>query len=232
MTVALNQEVNNSATGSLGTIAVAISNTQAGATLTAYFICNSAQTLSSVADTQGNTWTVKDTIVEPTNTFRLTSAVAQNIAGGAGANTVTGTFSAAVTNRVVVVGEIRGAKAASYDASGGQNQGGGGPGTGTDAITTGSITPLSQPALVYALAMACGNNTVSAGTGFTQGTQLSGILSTSVSLVTESKRITSTAAQAATATQSTALRTLILQMVLDEAASVVSGSQMLMLGVG
>jgi hypothetical protein len=167
-------------------------------------------------DTQGNTWVVKDTIVEPTNLFRLTSAYAVNIAGGAGANTVTGNFSAAVTNRAIIMGEIRGAAVAPFDVSGGQNQGGGGPGTGTDAVTTGNVTPTKSPSLVYALGMACGNNVMSAGTGFTLGQQLSAILSSSVSLATENKRLTSTSAQAATFTQSTALRTLALQMVFDE----------------
>jgi hypothetical protein len=216
MTIAVNQEVNNSATGSSGTVAQSISNTQAGAVLAAYFICASGQTLASVADTQGNTWVVKDTIVEPTNLFRLTSAYAVNIAGGAGANTVTGNFSAAVTNRAIIMGEIRGAAVAPFDVSGGQNQGGGGPGTGTDAVTTGNVTPTKSPSLVYALGMACGNNVMSAGTGFTLGQQLSAILSSSVSLATENKRLTSTSAQAATFTQSTALRTLALQMVFDE----------------
>lgn len=218
MTAVVNQEVSNSATGSSSTITVAISNTQAGAALSLFVICASGQTVSSVTDTQGNTYVVKDTVVEPTNGLRETSVIAANIAGGASANTITVNFSAAVTNRAVIAGEVRGLTTSPYNASGGQNQGGGGPGTGTDAVSTGNVTPTAQPALVYALGMACGNNTMSAGTGFSLGSQAT-ILSAAVSYATESKRITSTSAQAATFTQSSALRTLALQMVLTEQTS-------------
>ena len=74
------------------------------------------------------------------------------------------------------------------------------PGTATDAITTGNMTPTSQPALISALA---GNDNGStpapaAGTGYTAG-----ITSWSSTAQSESKRITSTSAVAATFTDAT-----------------------------
>jgi len=232
MPATLNQEVTNNALGGGATLAVGISNTQAGATLCVYAVCTGTQTLSSVSDTQGNTYTVGTTVNEPTNNLRLTLAYAKNIVGGAGANTVTATFSASTSNSFIMVGELRGVTSNSFDNSGGANQGGGGPGTGANAITTGNVTPTNQPALIYALAMSCGNNNVTAGTGYTSGSSASGILSSAMSYRTEYQRITSTSPIAATATQSTGLRTNIVMAIFDELASSATIPTMMMLGVG
>ena len=94
--------------------------------------------------------------------------------------------------------EIGGVTATAYQTSGGQTQNS--PGTGANAITTGNVTPTSQPALLSAL---CINDTgttppASAGTGFTSGT--TGMSSSAVS---ESMRLTSTSAVAATFTDAT-----------------------------
>lgn len=216
-----NQNTNNSGGTSIGT---ALSNTQAGASIVVWVHNASAQTVSGVADTQGNTYVQQDTVTEPTNLQRLTSFVATNIVGGASANTITATFSASSTRLGICAGECRTVTSSPIDGHIGQNQGGGGPGTGTDALTTGSgaaSTNANQPALIYGCATTgAGAGTISAGTGFTLGQQFAPWIATAnVSMATESKRITATGAQAATFTQDSAFRTLALMVILDESAA-------------
>ena len=94
------------------------------------------------------------------------------------------------------------------------------PGTGTDAVTTGNMTPGGQPALVAALAMDSGAGSTtspSAGTGFTDaGTGWA--LGTGHDLArAESKRVTSVAAVAGTFTTGTNARFTSLGAVFVEA---------------
>lgn len=76
------------------------------------------------------------------------------------------------------------------------------PGTGTDAITSGTITPTSQPALVFAFAQDSGNSDpITAGTGFTfYACPNCSVINGSSQTYVGEKRVTSTSATAATGT--------------------------------
>jgi hypothetical protein len=118
-----------------------------------------------------------------------------NAAGGI--TTVTITFSASVTFRLIWVREI--GQSAGFLTHAGQEQNL--PGTGANAVSSGNATPSSQPGLISAMVQeVVGAGTgYSAGTGFTAG--IAGWGSTPTAL-SESKRFTTTSAQAATFTDS------------------------------
>lgn len=112
-----------------------------------------------------------------------------------GSTVVTITFSGTTTNKAIAVKEISGANALQVHAAQSQTA----PGTGTDAVSSGTATPTSQPALISALTNALTTTPAAAGTGFTAGTGGWSISSVTNS-TTESERITSTSAVAATFT--------------------------------
>lgn len=225
MPINVAQEAQNANNGGATTIAASLSNTQAGSALAVFVHNASAQSITSVTDGQGNTFAAEDSLVNATDGNLWSSFCAQNIVGGVSANAITANFSASTTRRGIVVAEIRVVKAAALDGHTGQAQLGGGPGTAADAISTGSASNATQPALIYAAAVTnAGSGVISAGTGFTLGAfQLSPWIPTlGASMSTEYKRITSSGAQAATFTQNTGFRTMALMLIFDEQVSAIS----------
>lgn len=143
----------------------------------------------------------------------------RNSVGGGGTCTVTVTWSAAATNRCASVYRAVGSTNAAAQAGNGQNQNT--AGTGTDAVTTGNMTPTGQPNGVFGVTNTCSSGAaLSAGTGFTSlgainsYTTLQGLTS-----LAEWKRTTSTAAVAATMTEGTADDTNIVGLILGEAVA-------------
>lgn len=125
----------------------------------------------------------------------LAVLVAEDVA--AGTYTVTGSWDGSTrTNRLIKAVAIRGLKAASFQAALGNGQSS--PGTSTDAVTTGNLTPTAEPACLIGVALASGLQTPSAGSGFTTLTAC-WQLGTGTNLARpEHKRITSVSAVPAT----------------------------------
>jgi hypothetical protein len=151
-------QVVSSATGSV-TLTVT-----AGDTLVGFFNPAGGVTVSSVADSQGNTWVVVGS-VPTTGAPTVYAAYALNCAGGSTVVTATGSGGSTVINDSLVVEE---SGITSYTgASSNANQSA--PGTGTNAITSGTVTTASTSSTMVGLTVNGNNNTdtVSAGTGFT-----------------------------------------------------------------
>ena len=128
---------------------------------------NTTDTLSSVTDSLGNTYTL---VQNPTSWGygRAAGAYAKNILGGACA--VTATFSpGAFSARTIIVREISGADAFSpLDGSAAQGQTN--PGIGIDTVTSGAITTTANGDYIFAATTDQGQaSTLNPGTGFTGG---------------------------------------------------------------
>ena len=75
------------------------------------------------------------------------------------------------------------------------------PGTGADGLSSGNLTPASQPALLLGIATDFNGSTVNVGTGFTSSAVYTNVDTANGSYtVSETKRLTSTSAVPATAT--------------------------------
>ncbi|HJR01825.1 MAG TPA: hypothetical protein VKA83_09350 [Methylomirabilota bacterium] len=94
--------------GTGSTVAVNIWPRLAGSLLTACIRNDSAQTISSVADDDGNTW--QNAVTNGGNPERVTIRYAENVAAGNNGEAVTVTFSASTGSRVLVVCEWVGAE--------------------------------------------------------------------------------------------------------------------------
>ncbi|MFO1465866.1 MAG: hypothetical protein U1F35_05410 [Steroidobacteraceae bacterium] len=214
------QETSGSNIGAGTTITASLSNTVAGSTLAGFIYSSNTVTVSSISDSQGNTYTIGTSIDNTTSGTRLTPYYANNIVGGASANTVTVTYSGSVSNRFMSLAEIRQVQTNPLDGVKTRFQSS--PGTSTDAATTQSdagSTNANQPALVYSICCVANSaTTVTAGTGFNQGLQLTPAFS-GLCVATEDKRVTATAAQAATYTLSANNNALMALMVFDELPS-------------
>ncbi len=186
-----------------------------------------ASTISSISDGT-NTWNLlgEDDI----NGFRSRSAWASNSVTGSLTITVTYANSAN-SNRQIGVMEFSGCSA--FQVAHDQQQIG--PGSGTDAVTSGNATPTSQPAMVAGFTWDVTGITVepSVGTGFTLGGRIgvgSGSLKT---LAFEYQRITSTSAIAAKFTNSGGDTFFITHMaVFTETAAAATGATAQFFGMG
>ena len=181
---------------------------------------SSGGTSVTVADNNGNTWTAVGAARFEGNgptAFQLFHA--KNI--NAGSTTITATYNAARTNRGICGLRYTGidtAAAAQISASNEQVPGV----TTTDGITTGTMTPTGQPALLvgFVFDTSYGAATYTAGTGFTsRGAFASWAAAFGLNGNTEEKRLTATSAVAATWTSSNVDRATSLGMVLTEAAA-------------
>lgn len=124
--------------------------------------------ISGVSDSVNGSWgTILDAAIVDGNGNKTGAFAKAN--AGAGSTVVTTTFSIGCGYKVIAVAEISGVTASPLDGHVGgnvQNL----PGTGTDAIVSGTATNATQPALVVAL---CYNSegasgvTPTVGTGFT-----------------------------------------------------------------
>mgnify|MGYP001597954850 CR=1 FL=1 len=119
----------------------------------------------TVTDTIGNTYTVVATQFSDSG---IISAFfyCLNCASGL-LNVVTADFGASRTVRNIEASQYSGLNAGSFIGIDFADTLIGGPGTGTDAITTEALNVTSQPALVWAFAIDFDGGVASAGTGYT-----------------------------------------------------------------
>lgn len=224
MTASVLQETGIIGTASSGTIAVAFgSNCTSGSTFHAAATCDTSggATLSSFSDSVNGSWPAKlDDVNDAANGQRHGHGYFANNASAA-KPTVTCTLSINATLRGIQIREIGGVVTTAVDTHTGQDQTS--VGTGTDAITSGNATNTTQPALISAFTLntATTSTTASTGTGFTTGAAYwSGIYGTGNKGFSESERITTTTAKAATFTASgSGLNWITLMAVFDEAAA-------------
>ncbi len=150
------QTAETSAAASASTVAVAQTSAPTLGNVNVVWVRGpSGTTVSSVTDTQGNTYTSRGSVTEAGTgqmLFQFTAPITSS-----GANTVTATYGAAIINRAIYVLEGQG----TYDAAN----------TGTDAgnnpTTSVSATNSGQPATLYMLANDVQGGTPAAGSGFT-----------------------------------------------------------------
>jgi len=191
----------SSQTSSSSTVALAYtSNVTSGSLLVATVAWgDSTQTISGVADSLGQTWTqVGSTVTGLDELGFWRMAVFYKANSGAGADTVTATFSAATTYRQISVTEYSGILTASpLDQTVGQAQDS--PGTGTDAVTSTSVTTGQTNELIYGAAIArSALGSFDSGTGFTS--RLGQFDGTYVYLRVEDKNLAAAGSTAATFT--------------------------------
>lgn len=182
---------------------VALSGTTAGSTLLIWAFINDGRTITGITDTQGNTWAPIFAVTDGSLQIRVWQAV--NIVGGVGANTATVVFDANTATVGLLMAEAGGVKLATpIDGFAGQAQTN--PGTGSNAVTSGNATSVSQPALVVAVsARTDGTTAPSRGTGFSDpsaGSATGNAWYANYQYRIEWKRVTATGAQAGTFTAS------------------------------
>jgi len=198
MAIAVAQTAFNAAsynnTGSGTTVAITVT-VSAGSTLVVWVTWDDTATKScSVADPTNGSYTSGPVNNDTAASQCLQRFYRQNVV--AGSTTITATFGATTDFRGIGVAEVTGAvTTGGADGSSGNIQAA--PGTGTDAITTASMTNAAQPALIVACSMdVTGSAVPAAGTGFTSNGSNASLL-----WRVESKRLTTTSStQAATFT--------------------------------
>lgn len=203
MTISVLQETPAESHGSLhSTQAVTQAGNTAGSSfhLGLTFDTSNGTTTATITSVPSMTWTRKGTQTDAADTERTTHYVADGAASGS--ITVTATFDVQTGHSAILLKEIGGTSGydATADANASNQQAT--PGTGADGVTTTNTAALSaQPALISAFCMdSAGGGTPAAGTGFTSdGTGWSGFTGTAL-MRSESKRVASTAALAATFT--------------------------------
>lgn len=224
MAIAVSQEraTQNSATGT--TIALAYSSAcTVGSTFHAAGSCDTsgAVTISNFSDGTNGTWPANLNDINDTGNAQRHGHAAFTNNASSGTPTVTCTFSATASARGIAIKEITGGVTTAPDTHTGQDQTS--VGTGTDAISSGNATNANQPALISAFTLntATTSTTASTGTGFTTGAAYwSGIYGTGNKGFSESERITTTTAKAATYTASgSGLNWITLMAVFDEASA-------------
>jgi hypothetical protein len=145
----------------------------------------------------------------------------------AGTRTITATFSVTQTNRDIAYARFTGADTAAAAQTGAANfQVSPGPGTGTDAVTSGNMTPTSQPGAVWGVSVNhIAASTINAGTGYTSlGTLTAYNGLQGDNSLNEWKRITSTSAVAATFTATSASEEFdTVAMIVSEATAAATG---------
>lgn len=159
-----------------------------------------SDTTTTMTDTNGNTWAKAATGHASSSGMYFRPFECKSVTVG-GATAITVNWSGAVTQRGLAGLEVSGLdSSAAIQTNAQQTQVN--PGTGTDAITSGSITPTSQPAMVFGFTQDQGNSDpISVGTGFTQyACPNCSIVNGSSKTVVQQKRVTATTATASTAT--------------------------------
>jgi hypothetical protein len=191
------QEVHNenpSGGGSATTIAVTLT-VAAGSALHVYVMENANGSGGSItlSDNLGQTYTQSSAVTDA-------SRIARDfylIGAAAGSTTITATMSLGAFVAGIWVKEI--GQCSGYQSGSGQLQLS--PGAGTDAVTSNTATPTSQPALVSGFTFGDNNaDTTVAGTGFTTGLNTWPLFGAGLVGLSEHLRVTSTSAIAATYT--------------------------------
>jgi hypothetical protein len=218
MTAAVVQVVaSTSGATTVASVSATVTGTIAGNTLGVFALIGSTASITSISGSVNGPYGIVDTMFDPSTTYHLVSAYKSNIAGGT--DVVSATFNFVASAYGIIVAEIGGVIAMPLDGHIGQTQAT--PGTGTDGLTTGSgplSTNANQPALILACAYLSASATLAAGTGFTSNGSFAGSSSVGGTFRLESKRITSTGAQAATWTAGNNNPAMSLLMVFDEGA--------------
>ena len=181
---------------------IVVIGTVAGADLTA----------SITASDGTNTYTLRQVAYNPTQNFA--ELVAENVA--AGTYTVTLSWDGSSrTGRGVYAIPISGLKTASYQTGAATTQAT--PGTGTDGVTTGNMTPTEQPACVIGAVINAGSvATPATGTGYTSiGTAWQFGFGADLMRV-EHQRVTSLSALALTGTAPANVRHFAVAVILSE----------------
>lgn len=158
------------------TIAVTISAVGSGNAICGVVSWDGAgtTTLTSVTDDKGNTYNLETTIKDTTNNQYLSAFSRTNITNAP--TTITATLIASEAFHGIIVDEFSGGSTASTDERDGTAHGGqfqNAPGTGADAITSGTFTTATNGDLLYGGCMAGGTTTnASNGTSFSTGTSM------------------------------------------------------------
>ena len=178
---------------------------QVGNLIEVYVLWNGTTPPSSVVDSASQSYTYSGTSAYDNNSGLTIALYVLPDSQSATALTVTATWASAVAYRGIWLKELAGVTASPLQTSTGQNQATGSPGTGTGAITSGNVTPTSQPSLLSSLTFDDGGNAASVVAGSltlgTTGLLLSG--NTAASGTSASEILTSTSATAATYTNTT-----------------------------
>lgn len=178
----------------------------------------SARTITMAGNS--NTYVEVGNFRDTTTQIGIIWGYAENVNGGS--TELTATFSAAVSSRSIAFAEYSGLRTdgtiygTNEDAQGNQAT----PGTGTDGVTTGNITPGEQPGVLIGFGFnVIAGNTPNAGTSFTDrgGVWTFGGANNFARL--EDRRITSTSAVAATLTATNNQRHLSAAIFLREVAA-------------
>lgn len=226
---------NNNQTASASTIATSAAvSVSAGDTIVVIGTVAQVDLTASLACSDGtNTYTLRHATYDSTSTTNYCIFVAENVSAGSFTPSMSWGGSTR-TNRGIYAIPISGLKAASYQTGAVAVQAT--PGTGTDGVTTGNMTPTEQPACVIGGVANGGSvNTPATGTGFTSiGTAWQ--FGTGTDLFrAEHQRITSTSAIALTMTAGANVRHFSTAVILSEEAAGGGGSvarRLLLTGVG
>ncbi|SRR6266851_5836261 len=191
-------------TNSATTIVIALAATAAsGSTIVGIISCDAGATLSSVTDDKSNTYNLETTLVDTVDNQRVQCFSLSNITNGP--QTITANLSSSVQARSGLIeawtGALAAADARSTGGRGGQYQGS--VGTGANAITSTAFTPADNGCLIWGATAdtSAVASTVSAGTGFTLGTNNSATAGVTAALTSENQTQTTAASIAATFTQ-------------------------------
>jgi hypothetical protein len=167
--VALNNAATDANAGlNTTTLTVLLTGVVAGDTLHAFMTWDNSNpgVTVTVSDPTNGTWATLDTIVA-TNAQEVTAQASKQNVAASSTLLVTMTLSGANVYKCISVYEVSGVAAASLDKHTGQLQTA--PTTAANAVTTGNMTPASQPGVLIALSNDNDDVTLrlSIGTGFT-----------------------------------------------------------------
>lgn len=202
------------------------SNNSAGDLLIGCAVFDSARTVSSVTDTAGNTWQVAQVQNTSSGGARVEVWYAMN--ANAGANTPTVNYSGIIAFGAWMIHAYSGAAVAgALDVLAAQAQTD--PGTGADAVTSGTNTTTQNNELIFGCtAEATGTGAVAPGTNFTQREDPTADSPTE-------DRILATAGSVAatfTTTDATAFYATVMATFKEFVASTGGSSQLTLTGVG
>lgn len=211
----------NSQSGSASSIATSTTiSVSAGDAIVVFSTAAQDQTTSFAASDGTNTYTRRNALYEATLDYSIGVMVAENCS--AGTYTVTASWGGTRHNNSVFALPISGLKSAPYQTAGSAYQAT--PGTGSDGITTGNLTPTEQPACLIGMAIILETvATPALGTGFTTAaTGLQFGTGTDLARVSHS-RLTSTSAVPFTATATVNTYHFSIAVILGESAAGGSG---------
>lgn len=134
---------------------------------------------TSVSDTLGNVYTAATAVIQDATNLQYQQAYVAPVTV-AGTPTITATFGTLRQFRAIILTEYSGAHpTAPFDVGGGQLQTA--PGAGTDAVTSGLVTPSQNNSLIHGAVQNTNDptTTFAAGTGFALGFATTGQITTS-----------------------------------------------------